>query len=642
MRSFITLFTILNCLGGATAASDPGLAAWHLDNLYPLATERLDPVVAPNGVASHLHRIVGGSNFGANYNYDQYNSASCSSAAVQADKSNYWMPQLFWKENSTFVPLKAGTRFYYFLHRNNPDQPVRAFPPGLRMLVGNLNAKNYADTGLPTGALNFICLKDHFSTPNGDTAGPDFNFNIDCPQGLVTTVRFPTCWDGVNLYKSDGSHMAYTNNLQYGVCPISHPVRLPGIMLEYTWQTYAYKNGVPLKGNLIWANGDTTGYALHSDFVNGWDTSVLEAALNDPACLTGEMTMTACPTLAMSMNLGTAQNCQPQRGVLESYADFAPISSLPGCNLPWASGPKPACNPPVGSPTVPNGLKGTDGSLTYSGPSYTNTTTSPPGQWTRQGCIGGATSLTNSFQYSDAAMTQAKCQSTCGEWGMQYSGLLSGAYCVCGSDVDKAAYHFADSDCNSKCGGDSTKTCGGNGKLELFRNPSATTVNHPGITDPQYIGCRREGGNGHALSAAYINYDGMTIEWCKNYCKAQKQNIAGIELGRTCTCGNDWTNGGGVPYPQDQCNVPCKGNTSQICGGSQITISTFNLTLPGGSSNPSSSASVPISSTPISASASATQSGVVTITKTVTVTGSCSTAGSRRRNHRDLKFFADA
>ncbi|WWC98914.1 hypothetical protein V866_005808 [Kwoniella sp. B9012] len=644
MKVTLGLLSILAYIGHTSAAPDPGLAAWHLDNLYPLATERLDPVVNPNGVASHLHRIVGGSAFGANYNYDEYNGASCSTAAVQADKSNYWMPQLFWRENSTYVPLKAGTRFYYFLHRNKPDEPVRAFPPGLRMLTGNLNAKSYAETGLPTGAINFICLKNHFSTPNGDTGGPDFNFDIDCPQGLVTTVRFPTCWDGVNLYKADGSHMKYTDNLQFGVCPASHPVRIPGIMLEYTWQTYAYRPGVPLRNKLIWANGDTTGFGLHADFVNGWDTNVLEKALNDPDCLSGDMTMTACPTLAMYMNLGTAQSCQPSRGVLESYEDFKPIGALPGCNLPWSSGSKPACNPSVPNPSIPNSLKGTDGSLTYSGPSYLTNTSSPPNTWTRQGCIGGSTSLVNSFQYSDAAMTQAKCQSTCAEWGSQYAGLLSGQYCVCGTDLDPAAYHYADSNCNSPCGGDSTKTCGGNGKLELFRNPSATTVNHPGVSDPQYIGCRREGGTGHALTAAYINYDSMTVEWCKNYCTAQKQTLAAIEFGRTCMCGSSWQNGGGIPYPQNQCNTPCKGNTQQFCGGPQITISTFNLTLPGGSSPPvSSSASASSASAKVtSSSASSGPSGAVTVTKTVTVTGTCSAPAGRRRNHRDMRIFGDA
>jgi len=33
--------------------------AWHLDNIYTLAMEQLDPVVSPNKQAGHMHRIIG-------------------------------------------------------------------------------------------------------------------------------------------------------------------------------------------------------------------------------------------------------------------------------------------------------------------------------------------------------------------------------------------------------------------------------------------------------------------------------------------------------------------------------------------------------------------------------------------------------
>jgi hypothetical protein len=68
---------------------------WHLDVVNTLVNEELDPVVSPNGQASHMHKVIGGSRFGASYNYDDYNSAKCSSLAPQADKSGYWMPGEF-------------------------------------------------------------------------------------------------------------------------------------------------------------------------------------------------------------------------------------------------------------------------------------------------------------------------------------------------------------------------------------------------------------------------------------------------------------------------------------------------------------------------------------------------------------------
>ena len=69
-----------------------GDTAWHMDVTNVLVNEELDPVITPNAQASHMHKVIGGSRFGASYEYEDYNSAQCSSSYLQADKSNYWMP----------------------------------------------------------------------------------------------------------------------------------------------------------------------------------------------------------------------------------------------------------------------------------------------------------------------------------------------------------------------------------------------------------------------------------------------------------------------------------------------------------------------------------------------------------------------
>lgn len=118
--------------------------------------------------------------------------------------------------------------------------------------------------------------------------GENFNYNRDCPNGMKTDLYFPPCWDGINLWKSDMSHMAYPlGSVNANSCPISHPVRLPAILLEYTWLVSQVMPNTPLAGNLVWANGDTTGYGVHGDFVSGWDSAVLQRALNSPGCAIG-------------------------------------------------------------------------------------------------------------------------------------------------------------------------------------------------------------------------------------------------------------------------------------------------------------------------------------------------------------------
>lgn len=81
--------------------------------------------------------------------------------------------------------------------------------------------------------------------------------------------------------------MSYAQFNKAGQCPISHPVRLPAILLEYTHLVSQVMPNVPLAGNLVWANGDSTGYGIHGDFVDGWNTALLQQALNSKGCAIG-------------------------------------------------------------------------------------------------------------------------------------------------------------------------------------------------------------------------------------------------------------------------------------------------------------------------------------------------------------------
>lgn len=260
-------------------AEDDG---WHLDNIYTLANEELDPIIWINQESAHLHKVIGGSRFSAAYNYNDYAAANCSSLAVQADKSNYWMPggsavrksllaalitAALYVSNAAgkFVGAPAKIRFYYFNTRSSPAEPINAFPKGLRMLVGSPTQK------FPAVYATFTCqVNADFSN---SLVADNFNFPRDCPYGMKTELYFPNCWDGLNLWTSNRTHMAYAIGSvmgRDGGCPISHPVRVPQIQLEYTWMTSsAFGDDTPLTGNTFWANGDSTAYGIHGDFVNG-------------------------------------------------------------------------------------------------------------------------------------------------------------------------------------------------------------------------------------------------------------------------------------------------------------------------------------------------------------------------------------
>lgn len=60
-----------------------------------------------------------------------------------------------------------------------------------------------------------------------------------------------------------------------GVCPESHPKAIFSVFYEFFYDTSAYKDF----NKWVYAMGDPTGYGLHGDFINGWDQTALEAAI---------------------------------------------------------------------------------------------------------------------------------------------------------------------------------------------------------------------------------------------------------------------------------------------------------------------------------------------------------------------------
>jgi hypothetical protein len=91
---------------------------------------------------------------------------------------------------------------------------VTAFKPGFRMLAGHAEQRK---TGGVT-KWNAICFRCYNGKNfGGDNQAPCSDKTVDsvelpnksCPGGIRTTIRFPTCWDGVNLDSPD--HMTHVS-----------------------------------------------------------------------------------------------------------------------------------------------------------------------------------------------------------------------------------------------------------------------------------------------------------------------------------------------------------------------------------------------------------------------------------------------
>ena len=181
MQLFSTLWVIYQSLAFLSITTKA--ANWNTD-VGILVTERLDPIVSPNGVASHMHSIIGGSAFGAAYNQPDLMKSACSTFPISVDKSNYWHPTPYWINNngSSFTPLPIEDRVYYIREQNSPNDPIQPFPEGLRMIVGNPMAKSGNGR-----SFSFLCrVSAEFDGPE-DIWSDNWQFSRDCPRGILVS-----------------------------------------------------------------------------------------------------------------------------------------------------------------------------------------------------------------------------------------------------------------------------------------------------------------------------------------------------------------------------------------------------------------------------------------------------------------------
>jgi hypothetical protein len=117
------------------------------------------------------------------------------------------------------------------------------------MLVGSPTTRDAAD--VPRQVCHRCMGKDiDPANPFGarpcegnDTAGLP---PTPCPDGIRSTITFPTCWDNKTLDSPDHkSHIVYPQNGTFeteGDCPATHPVRTPQVMYEVMWNTQEFND----------------------------------------------------------------------------------------------------------------------------------------------------------------------------------------------------------------------------------------------------------------------------------------------------------------------------------------------------------------------------------------------------------------
>ena len=189
--------------------------------------------------------------------------ASGTTCRRSGEKAGYWVPAMY--QNGVKVqPVRMS--IYYF-NGQLPNASIRPFPAGLKLVAGTSTAT------APQGRtiVSWSC-----DVPAGTTLDSmSSETPPNCPTGrnLKAHVKFPNCWDGVNLDSADHkSHLAYAFR---GACPGGYPVAVPKIQLNIFYPITGDPSGLTL------ASGSVN--SMHGDFFNTWVQSELERLVN--ACI---------------------------------------------------------------------------------------------------------------------------------------------------------------------------------------------------------------------------------------------------------------------------------------------------------------------------------------------------------------------
>lgn len=306
------------------------------------AVERVDPILFPGVISQHVHQVFGSGAMNPGSDYDSLLSdTQCTTVADSKDNGNaddnsvYWHPALFAeaKNGSGYVRVPTnGHKLYYKNAGSEKDIKISPFefPKGFRMLAGDPFTRVAAP--YKSGRQNITQWICHGGQP-GWNQGTDGGFPKDvtnCTNGFNGAIHFPHCWNGQDFnLATPTAHVAYpTDNIENGVCPDTHPTRLPHIFVENNFNLDSVADQIK-PDSFVLAQGDNTGYGWHLDFLNGWKTGAIPSLMQScPQPKYANEDIGTCPTFNKSPVKASACKLKVTFPENVNY----PGQFLPGCN----------------------------------------------------------------------------------------------------------------------------------------------------------------------------------------------------------------------------------------------------------------------------------------------------------------------
>ncbi|KAJ7704173.1 hypothetical protein B0H16DRAFT_1747748 [Mycena metata] len=210
------------------------------------------------------------------------------------------------------------------------------------------------------------------------------------------------------------------------------------------------------------------------------------------------------------------------------------------------------------------------------------------------------------------------CIAECGAANYKLAGLSWANECFCGNELGGTAslstpgsgLAIPQTECNLPCAGDAGTICGGGFRLSLYPvpalarrsdgstlrrslerrtcpkttstvaptstiAPTSTTATTTATASPAPSAtCYVDSCDKPSLPFLSSKKATQTVSGCIAECGAAGFKVAGLSWGDECFCGNELGGtaslnvpGSGLALPQTECNLPCTGDASSICGG---------------------------------------------------------------------------
>ncbi|KAF3905657.1 hypothetical protein ABW21_db0206699 [Orbilia brochopaga] len=212
--------------------------------------------------------------------------------------------------------------------------------------------------------------------------------------------------------------------------------------------------------------------------------------------------------------------------------------------------------------------------------------------------------------------------------GYKYFGVEYSSECYCGQVLGGSS--ALESDCTAACSGNSSQTCGGSNRLNVYQAKQTFTSTGSTSTPTlwQDMGCYKDYTGNRTLVDKVTTSTNNSAAFCYSFCGPLGYKYFGTEYSNECYCGNAIV-GTGAPISSG-CTYKCTGDQNQLCGGSN-RINMYmvgDFRSPGTTTTTTSGTTSRTTTTTISpSSTSNTQSSTSLSTTSTISTTTSSTAG---------------